>query len=113
MITRVRWKMIAAALTSTGAPLFVLLTFFWVAELRGAVYFVDFTSGNDIANGLTTASAFKHCPGDQAATGNANRILAAGDTVVFAGGVTYALSAGLYIELNASGTFSLTKSLLP
>ena len=88
--------------------LFVVLGFWLLLlnSLLGATYYVDYVSGVDTANGLTTATAWKHIPGDQAATSNANITLAAGDTVVLHGGITYALASNQYIEINNSGTVS-------
>ncbi len=75
----------------------------------GAIYFVDWVAGNDANNGTTSATSWKHCPGDDNATGNADINLAAGDIVVFKGGVDYAgtateggVGAGV-VNMTASG----------
>lgn len=81
---------------------FVIL--FFCLNASAATYFVDYVSGSDSANGTSTSTPFQHCPGDPRATGNANMTPAAGDTIVFHGGVTYAFNAGAYIVINASGT---------
>ncbi|MEK7412989.1 MAG: right-handed parallel beta-helix repeat-containing protein [Planctomycetota bacterium] len=55
-----------------------------------ASYQIDFDAGDDSKDGLTAATAFKHCPGDTAATGLAAATkLQPGDTVIFKGGVIY------------------------
>ena len=67
---------------------------------RATTYYIDFDAGADTSNGTTPGTAFKHCPGDAAATGTAGSTsLAPGDTVIFKGGVTYRSS----IVCNASG----------
>lgn len=63
-------------------------------------YYVDYAAGSDAASGTSAATAWKHCPGDPNATGNANISLSPGDTVYFHGGVTYHGNIGL----NWSGT---------
>lgn len=51
---------------------------------------VDFQNGNDNNTGTTKAAAWKHAPGDPAATGVAAAYKpAAGDQIVFAAGVRY------------------------
>lgn len=73
-------------------------------SLHGATYYVDFTGGSDAANGTTTGTPFKHCPGDGNATGTAgSTTLSAGDRVNFKGGVEYNV-AGADIDLTWSGT---------
>jgi len=66
-------------------------------------YYVDFAEGNDDNTGDTWTAAWKHCPGDDSATGNASgdtTPLTAGDTVAFKGGVEY----NGRIDLTWSGT---------
>ena len=77
----------------------------------GAVYYVDYTNSEttsaDTELGTSTGAAWIHCPGDPRATDNADITLAAGDTVVFKGGVTYSFTNGGdadYIAANNSGT---------
>jgi hypothetical protein len=64
-----------------------------VAHLSGfaATYYVDYSAGADSASGSATGTAWKHCPGDPNATGNANVALQSGDVVAFNGGVNYVL----------------------
>jgi len=58
--------------------------------LTAASYYVDFAAGRDDNDGRSPGSAFKHCPGDTEATGNAGTVkLSAGDKVIFKGGVDY------------------------
>lgn len=55
-----------------------------------ADYYVNYDGGSDTSDGLTEATAWKHCPGDPLATGvPLSRNLVAGDTVLFKGGVEY------------------------
>ena len=57
---------------------------------RAGTYFVDFAGGSDSNNGLSATTAWKHCPGDTNSAGVPKGIaLAAGDSVVFKGGVAY------------------------
>lgn len=60
------------------------------ASLFAATYYVDFTSGDDQADGLSPVKAWKHSPGDRQAGGNpATADLQPGDVVRFKGGVHY------------------------
>lgn len=60
-----------------------------------AVYYIDYVAGADTNNGTSTSTPFKHCPWDTGATDTAlATVLAAGDFVVFKGGVTYEFVAG-------------------
>ena len=64
-------------------------------------YFVDFAAGSDAADGKAQTTAWKHAPGDANAMGGpAAATLAAGDVVLFKGGVHYLGS----IKIAASGT---------
>lgn len=79
------------------------LIMWWAAVLaaNAATYYVDFSAGNDSSAGTATGTAWKHCPGDASATGTAaSTVLAAGDTVIFKGGVNY---EGM-VDLSKSGT---------
>lgn len=68
--------------------------------VSAATYYVDFAGGNNDADGLTPQTAWKHSPGDRAATGNPAAVsLKPGDTVLFKGGVAYRGS----LRLAASG----------
>jgi len=59
-------------------------------SLEGMTYYVDYDSGSDRNAGTSPGTAWRHVPGDPSATGvPANITLAAGDTVVFRGGVVY------------------------
>jgi Right handed beta helix region len=67
-------------------------------------YFVDFEAGSDTAAGTSQGAAWKHAPGDMAATGlAASSKLAAGNVVLFKGGVAYKGS----IDVPASGTMGM------
>jgi len=60
------------------------------APIWATHYYVDFAGGNDSHAGTSTASAWKHAPGDVLASGTAAAAtLVAGDTVLFKGGVLY------------------------
>jgi len=64
------------------------------------VYYVDFEGGSDSQNGTSPSTPFKHCPGDNNATGNAaGTNLSPGDTVILKGGVYYRSS----IDVTRSG----------
>lgn len=53
-------------------------------------YYVDFAKGDDSNSGARPEQAWKHAPGDPAATGNpAARALKPGDHVIFAAGAAY------------------------
>lgn len=65
-----------------------------------ATYYVDFDSGSDSNNGISTATPWKHCPGDPNATAAAGIVLSPGDTVNFKGGVRYRGR----IQVTAGGT---------
>lgn len=61
-------------------------------QLSAATYYIDFDGGSDSNAGTSTVAAFKHSPDDPNATSTANSTeasLAAGDTIVFKGGVRY------------------------
>ena len=70
-----------------------------------ATYYVDFDGGSDTNAGTSAAAPFKHCPGDAAATGAAKiTYFAAGDTVIFKGGVHY---RGIVVVSRAGGPDNL------
>lgn len=67
----------------------------------GRNFYVDFDAGSNDAAGISTATAWKHAPGDPAGTGGPARIrLQPGDTVHFKGGVAYRGS----LKLTARGS---------
>ncbi len=60
------------------------------AAAQNRIYYVDFDSGNDAADGLSPATAWKHAPGDALGTDNPKKLkLQPGDHVRFKGGVRY------------------------
>jgi parallel beta helix pectate lyase-like protein len=86
-------------------------------------YYVDFSAGSDGNNGTAIATPFQHCPGDNSAADTAgSTTLAAGDTVIFKGGVEYkhtininwSGSSGSVITYdgNSAGTFGTGKATL-
>ncbi len=77
-------------------------------RLQAATYWIDHGAGQNAANGTSPLTAWRHCPGDPAATGiPATTILAAGDTVIFRGGVTYILAGTSGINLRWNGQSGL------
>lgn len=67
----------------------------------GANYYVDFDAGSDAANGTSTETPWKHCPGDSNATDNAaSATPVAGDSIKLKGGVVYRGK----ITIKSSGT---------
>ncbi|NLF31053.1 MAG: right-handed parallel beta-helix repeat-containing protein [Planctomycetes bacterium] len=67
----------------------------------GAVYYVDYDGGRDTNAGTSPDAPFKHAPGDPQAAARAKATApAAGDTVIFKGGVHYRGS----LTLTGSGT---------
>jgi len=74
--------------------IFLLLAIL-VAPVNAAIYYIDYATGADTNNGTSTSTPFKRCPGDPAATDTAlATTLAAGDKVIFKGGVTYYTNVG-------------------
>lgn len=70
-------------------------------HLSAATYYVDYSGGSNQADGLSPQTAWKHSPGDKKATDKPKAAaLAAGDTILFKGGVTYFGE----IEITASGS---------
>lgn len=67
------------------------ITAFLSAQLASAAtYYIDYSAGDDTHAGTTSAQSWKHCPGDAGAKGSAaSAKLAAGDLVIFKGGVEY------------------------
>ncbi|HWF67155.1 MAG TPA: hypothetical protein VN670_07615, partial [Acidobacteriaceae bacterium] len=64
-------------------------------------YYVDFSSGSDGASGEKRETAWRHAPGDPAATQTPKTVhLSAGDTVIFRAGVVYRGS----LQINDSGS---------
>ena len=60
-------------------------------------YFVDFSAGSDANNGTSTGTPWKHCPGDDNATGTpASTSLSSGDVVNFKAGVSYGGGLGSF-----------------
>lgn len=73
-----------------SVKLMVLWVMMMFVGAWGTTYYVDFLSGVDTQNGQSPAAAWKHSPGDTVATSiAAAATLAAGDTVLFKGGVVY------------------------
>lgn len=82
-----------------------VLSLYSALALQAANYYVDYSAGADTNAGTSTATAWKHCPGDPAATGTAlAKTLAAGDTVFFKGGVSYVFTGANGISLKWNGT---------
>ncbi|HUW13791.1 MAG TPA: InlB B-repeat-containing protein, partial [Anaerolineae bacterium] len=94
----------------------------WQATVTGT-YYVDFVGGADTNAGTSTLTAWKHCPGDANATGTAaSTTLAAGNQVIFKGGVQYngqiALmwsgtdGARIVYDGNSAGTWGTGKAII-
>lgn len=73
-----------------GAVVAALLTTACAPDATASVYYVDYQSGSDAADGVSPEKAWKHAPGDPQADGRPSSVrLKPGDTVRFKGGVTY------------------------
>ncbi|NIA22189.1 MAG: carbohydrate-binding protein [Anaerolineaceae bacterium] len=85
----------------TRKTLFAVLGVLLLAGAAGAAeYYIDFGKGSDDRAGTSARAAWKHCPGDAKATGQARAVkLGPGDIVRFKGGVVY---RG-HISITASG----------
>lgn len=81
-------------------PILTILCLF-VRTVLAIDYHIDYEAGDDAKDGLTPATAFKHCPGDAATNGIAAAVkLQPGDVVRFKGGVSYRGS----VMVTASGS---------
>jgi hypothetical protein len=91
--------------------------------LVATTYYVDFTDGDNTADGLTPERAWKHAPGDPNASGYPAEVaLAPGDRAVFKGGVAYhgsiVLAASgeagdpITLDGNSEGTFGEGRAIL-
>ena len=110
------WLLVAAVLGLSLVGVFV-------ESVRGDTYYVDYEGGSDASAGTGPEAAFKHCPGDSAATDAAKAVkLAAGDTVIFKGGVRYlgsvqcrasgAEGKPITFDGNTAGTFGEGKAII-
>lgn len=97
----------------------VIACLFWCAVIvSAATYYVDFGAGADGNNGTSTATAFRHCPGDTNATATAaSTVLAPSDVVQFKGGVSYVLgkivpASGVTYDGNSAGSWGTGKAIL-
>jgi parallel beta-helix repeat protein len=91
-----RWNRIAGIAAFAATALLLVLP---AVGIWASTYYVDFGSGSDTNPGTSTATPWRHSPGDANATGiPSGTTLHPGDTVVFKGGVQY------------TGTLSLTFS---
>lgn len=84
----------------------VVLLILLCVRSNAAIYYVDYASGSDAANGTSTAAPWQHAPGDASAGGIVPSSVNAGDVVLFHGGIEYGFGSGLNdcITLSASGT---------
>lgn len=88
----------------TGIILTAVVLVALTSAVSAASYYVDYTGGSDNNAGTSATSAWQHCPGDPSAAGTAGAAsLAAGDIVVFKGGVNYVLTGATGIALRSSG----------
>ncbi|MBN1180694.1 MAG: T9SS type A sorting domain-containing protein [Bacteroidales bacterium] len=61
-----------------------------MSDLYAATYYIDYDNGSDSNNGLTTLTAWQHCPGMQTVSGLAAECNPQpGDTFIFKGGVIW------------------------
>ena len=89
--------------------LFLTITFigFWCNYSFAATYYVDYNDGNDVNDGLSEITAWKHAPGDPVATDNPSTVgLVAGDVVLFKGGVIYRGSITLKYSGNKNASIT-------
>ena len=69
--------------------IFYILIFIYV-PLFSTEYYIDYENGDDMNNGLSELTAWKHSPGDASAADNPdNIVLQPGDVLLFKGGVVY------------------------
>jgi hypothetical protein len=91
-------------LSSFQPSLYFLVVFGLGAPLSAATYYVDYSAGRNDNSGTSPAAAWKHCPGDPAASIVPGAVvLGPGDKVVFKGGVTYVFTGATGIVLRSSG----------
>ena len=70
--------------------IFLMISILFISCISATTYYIDYETGLDSNDGLTTSSAWKHCPGDSNAIGNpASVTLQTGDDLIFKGGVRY------------------------
>ena len=111
---RMRWIVPFAAVIFVG----IICSSSWATT-----YYVDFSTGNDANSGLSSATPFKRCPGDVNATSITSSVaLAAGDRVIFKGGVSYkgqininwsgSIDNPITYDGNTSGTWGLGKAII-
>ena len=105
-------ELVAASLLASSIP-----------AALATCYQVDFAAGDDARNGLSPDTAFKHSPGDSAATGLAAAVkLLPGDSVRFKGGVIYRGTVGvkasgeagkpIVFDGNTDGTWGTGKAII-
>jgi len=85
----------------------IFIVVLFTSQGFSATYFIDYGAANNDANGTTSSTPWKHCPGDPRADSNADITLSAADVVVFKGGITYEFADGdadSHIPVNASGS---------
>ena len=102
----------------------IAVSFVFAAHVAyAATYYVDFVSGKDGNDGLSQSTPFQHSPGDVNATLNAEALLlAAGDKVIFKGGVKYkgrinaavsgSSAAPITFDGNSAGTYGTGKAII-
>ena len=93
------------------------------APATAATWYVDYDAGSDTADGRSSATPFRHCPGDPAATAVARATIPApGDTILFKGGVHYrgnvvvpssgAAGNPILYDGNTAGTFGTGRAII-
>lgn len=81
--------------------LICLLTSLTALTLNAATYYIDYGAANDSANGTSTSTPWKRCPGMEGFNGTYSH--SAGDRFIFKGGVTWP-SACLPLTISTDGT---------
>src|SRR5262245_29230404 len=79
-----------------------------VAATAATTYYIDYSGGSDLSDGLTTANPWKHAPYMRAFTGLYTH--SAGDRFIFKGGVTWPSAAFQMRITSASNTFTYSPS---
>ncbi|MEX2544781.1 MAG: right-handed parallel beta-helix repeat-containing protein [Phycisphaeraceae bacterium] len=84
-------RLVSIALTTLATLAFAVTTLAATPSPADArTFYVDYDAGSDRADGLSPSRPFRHAPGDERARASAGEVeLAAGDRVIFKGGVHY------------------------
>lgn len=86
----------------------IIGSFLLTPSLYAQTYYIDFENGSDLNDGTSKQNPFKHCPGDDNATGKAASVDLSSNlpnTLIFKGGVQY----NGKIDLDRSGNGELDR----